>query len=160
MLHQETVEPRTLELLKQLQAEPLLLSFIWYILLQRFSQCNHNPSINPLIYNFSPQPCGSPQGFFRFNYKKKGGEGRYRESQSGKRVVSRTVRCQLATKKEYNKRKKPSLDDYFSKVLVCLIFKVQKRLDWFSKPLQRYCFSHFCASQNLCCATPFCTFLP
>ena len=27
MLHQETVEPRTLELLKQLQAEPLLLSF-------------------------------------------------------------------------------------------------------------------------------------
>ena len=27
MLHQETVEPRTLELLKQLQAEPLLQSF-------------------------------------------------------------------------------------------------------------------------------------
>ena len=37
---------------------------IWYILLQRFSQCNHNPSINPLIYNFS-SALWSATGLFR-----------------------------------------------------------------------------------------------
>ena len=82
-----------------------------------------------------------------------------------------TMACKAAVKanmnlfRDYLKRafideKSRPRDGYFSIVLVCLIFKVQKRLCRFLNPLQRYCFFSNPAIAKCMLYNTFLPFLP